>query len=44
MFVSHVNFDDLDEDFDPELKEFIQTNCTGSALEEILERHWKYGN
>ena len=35
MFVSHVNFDDLDEDFDPELKEFIQTNCTGSALEEI---------
>ena len=35
MFVSHVNFDDLDEEFDPELKEFIQTNRAGSTLEEI---------
>ena len=35
MFVSHVNFDDLDEEFDSELKEFIQTNRAGSTLEEI---------
>ena len=35
MFVSHVNFDDLDEEFDPELKEFIQSDCPGFTLEEI---------
>ena len=27
ILVSHVNFDDLDGEFDPELKGFIQTNC-----------------
>ena len=32
IFVSHVNFDDLDEKFDPELKEFIQSDCPGFTL------------
>ena len=35
MFVLHIKFDDLDQEFDPELKEFVQTNCASSTLEEI---------
>ena len=35
IFVSHINFDDLDEELDPELKEFIQPNCDDSTLEKI---------
>ena len=35
IFVSHINFDDLDEELDPELKEFIQPNCDNPTLEKI---------
>ena len=33
-FISHVDFSDIDE-FDPELKEFIQTKCNSTTLKEI---------
>ena len=35
VLISHVNFDECDEESDRELKEFLQTNCAGHNLDEL---------
>ena len=35
MLISHVNFDDCDDESDRELKDFLQTNCAGYNLDEL---------
>ena len=38
MLISHVNFDECDEESDRELKEFLQTNCAGHNLDELRNK------
>ena len=35
MLISHVNFDDCDDESDGKLKDFLQTNCAGYDLDEL---------
>ena len=35
MLISHVNFDECDDEGDRELKEFLQTNCAGYNLDDL---------
>ena len=38
VLISHVDFDDCDDESDRELKDFLQTNCAGYDLDELLNQ------